>query len=106
MTLRFTTSDPISLLNEFKKLIKQTEPKGKIKSWIESDGGFRHNSDWKDKCLFMANISEDKTHLVFTTNQVKEEFAYAYYHGHLLQTFIEHLNTKFSSVRFFDGRQN
>ncbi|MBD8239512.1 hypothetical protein ALP39_200480 [Pseudomonas marginalis pv. marginalis] len=105
MTLRFTTSDPMSLLENFKNLIKQTEPKGKIKSWIAIDGGFRHNSDWKDKCLFQAVISADKTCLIFTTSQIKEEFAYAYYHGHLLQTFIEHLNTKFTGVNFFDGRK-
>ncbi|NAS96665.1 hypothetical protein CU664_14990 [Pseudomonas syringae pv. actinidifoliorum] len=106
MTVRFATSDPNALLTEFKKFINQKEAKGKIKSWIEADGGFRHNSDWKDKALFKVTIPEDKKHFDFYLAESKEEFAYAYYHGHILQTFIEHLNSKFSTASFFDRRKN
>ncbi|EKF64892.1 hypothetical protein B194_2112 [Serratia plymuthica A30] len=36
---------------------------------------------------------------------VKNGYAYAYYHGHLLQTFIEHLGGSFSSSTFSDSRK-
>lgn len=106
MTLKFRTDTPADLLAAFKKLINQRERKGKIDTWEEYDGGFRHTApDWKARGLFRSSISGDGKYLLFSMKKVEDPFAYAYYHGHLLQTFIEHLNARFQWATYVDGRK-
>lgn len=106
MVMKFRTDTPKNLLAQFKGLIEQKEPKGKIDTWEVHDGGFRHTSqNWRDKGLFKAFIPDDEKYLEFRLVTYKDAFAFAYYHGHLLQAFIEHLNDKFQHSLYIDGRQ-
>lgn len=106
MSIKFRTDTPSALLTKFKKLIAQDESKGRINTWEEYDEGFRHTAkDWKDKALFKAKISDDKKYLIFSISTLKDDYAYAYYHGHLLQTFIEHLSQDFQHSQYNDGRK-
>ncbi|MBR8657879.1 hypothetical protein KDH83_31685, partial [Achromobacter sp. Marseille-Q0513] len=99
MTIRFWTANPQGLLDKFKELIEQEEPKGRINTWEQHDGGFRHTAkDWKELGLFKSAIAEDKKSLIFNMTVNKGEYTYAYYHGHLLQTFIEHLGAHFQQA--------
>lgn len=103
--LRFKSSNPQGLLDNFKKLINQKEPEGKIDTWEEHDGGFRHTSkNWKDGGLFRAVISDDGQHLRFNLSTYKDDYSFSYYHGHLLQAFIEHLNKQFEWAQYIDKR--
>ncbi|AFI89583.1 hypothetical protein [Pectobacterium parmentieri] len=105
MTIRFWTNNPQGLLNKFKELIEQDEPKGRINTWEQHSEGFRHTArDWKELGLFIPRIADDNKSLIFNMKGVKNAYAYAYYHGHLLQTFIEHLGGRFSSSTFSDSR--
>jgi hypothetical protein len=105
MVMKFRTDTPQHLLGEFKALIEQKEQKGKIDTWEVHDGGFRHTSqNWQDKGLFKAYISDDKKYLEFRLVKYSDSFAFAYYHGHLLQAFIEHLSGKFQHSLYSDGR--
>ncbi|MEI7181969.1 hypothetical protein WCT96_01425 [Pectobacterium carotovorum] len=105
MTIRFWTDNPQGLLNKFKELIEQDEPKGRINTWEQQSGGFRHTAkDWKELGLFKPKIADDKKSLIFHMTTVKNDYAYAYYHGHLLQTFIEHLGGHFDRATFADSR--
>lgn len=36
----------------------------------------------------------------------ERQIIYAYYHGHLLQTFVDHLGEHFSAARYADTREN
>jgi hypothetical protein len=101
--LRFKSSNPQGLLDNFKKLINQKETKGKIDTWEEHDGGFRHTSkEWKDLGLFKASLSDDGQHLLFSFSKSKGTYSYAYYHGHLLQSFVQHLNKHFELAQYLD----
>ncbi len=105
MTIRFWTGNPQGLLNKFKELIEQDEPKGRINTWEQHSKGFRHTAnDWKELGLFTPKIADDKKSLVFSMTKAKGDYAYAYYHGHLLQTFIEHLSGRFDRATFSDSR--
>ena len=106
MTIKFRTDAPDALLTKFKNLINQDEPKGRINTWEEYEKGFRHTSkEWKDSALFNATVSDDKKYLIFTLAKSQGAYAYAYYHGHLLQAFIEHLGKYFISSLYNDGRK-
>lgn len=103
--IRFWTENPQGLLNKFKELINQDEPKGRINTWEEHKDGFRHTAkDWKETGLMEPVIADDKKSLYFKMTVAKGEYAYSYYHGHLLQTFIEHLSKHFKSAQFSDTR--
>lgn len=105
MALKFKTDNPQALLNKFKELINQTEAKGKIDTWEEHGKGFRHTSkNWTEGNLFVPDIPESNDVLRFTMAEVKDSYGYAYYHGHLLQVFVQHLNTLFVSALFTDTR--
>lgn len=104
--LRFYTAEPAALLSNFKQLINQKEPKGRIDTWEEHGKGFRHTAaDWKEKGLFEASIATDNKSLEFKTIELSEPYAFAYYHGHLLQAFVEHLGSRFSSAEYRDFRE-
>lgn len=105
MTIKFRSDNPQALLAKFKKLINQREADGKIKTWEEQDGGFVHTSEQgKGKGRFEASISVDGLYLIFSLKKSANDFSYAYYHGHLLQAFIEHLSAGFDFSRYVDGR--
>lgn len=104
--IKYRTDTPGKLLTEFKTRINQREQKGKIDTWEEYGGGFRHTAhDWKDKGKFIATISEDDQYLIFRMEKFEDSFAFAYYHGHLLQAFIAHLSPHFQFARYVDARE-
>lgn len=106
MSIQFRTDAPSVLLTKFKDLINQHEAKGRINTWAVDGAVFRHTAkDWKDKATFKATISEDKKYLIFSISELQGDYAFAYYHGHLLQTFIEHLNEHFQHSYYSDGRK-
>lgn len=106
MSIKFRTDAPGALLNKFKNLINQDEAKGRINTWAVDGSEFHHTAkDWKDRALFKATISDDNKYLIFSIIKLQDKYAYAYYHGHLLQIFIEHLNEHFQSSHYSDGRK-
>jgi hypothetical protein len=103
--LQFATDKPNELLQKFKRLINQKEKKGKIETWEEFEGGFRHTSeDWRKKGKFEAEISKDGKSLDFFLKKAEDHYTFSYYHGHLLQAFIEHLNNDFQKAQYTDTR--
>lgn len=104
--LRFKTDDPVVLLAAFRRLIRQSGRRGRIDSWEETASGFGHTApNWQGLAWFKAEISMDSRELLFLLHKPKSEYAFAYYHGHLLQVFIEHLNDGFDSAKYTDGRK-
>ena len=101
MAVYFFTSNAHALLNSFKQRIHQAEAKGKITTWAEdADGDFTHKSaEWGGKAWFRPVVSSDrltfkiiKQKTVTMTTQV-----YGYYHGHLIETFLNHFDNAFTS---------
>lgn len=102
MAVVFITSSPKALLDNFKARIKQTEAKGKITTWsVDSDGDFTHKADdWIHKAWFRPVVGADR----LTFNIIKNKdfnvasVVYAYYHGHLIETFLNHFDTQFKDA--------
>lgn len=98
MSVEFFTSTPKNLLNEFDKRISQSEPKGKINTWLKEGDYYTHKADdWAKKAWFLPRVESGK--LVFNIIKSKgsnvSSVVYGYYHGHLTETFLNHFDQLF-----------
>ncbi len=101
MAVYFVTAAPAALLKAFDDRIAQTEAKGKITTWQKSPDGkfYTHKAeDWKAKAWFQATV--DQGRLRFNIIRPKDKNVavevYGYYHGHLIETFLNHFDRDFS----------
>lgn len=100
MAIHFTTSEAKALLKEFDARIDQKEAKGKVTTWERSEDGnyYTHKApEWNKKAWFRSKIEANQ----LTFNLIKPKssnisvIVYAYYHGHLLETFLNHFDKHF-----------
>lgn len=102
MSVTFATKNPQSLLDAFKKRVNQDDQKDKITTWEEnSQGNFTHKAAQVAKQAYMCpSIGENV--LIFNIRAPKDkpisDYVYAYYHGHLTETFITHFKSYFSTA--------
>jgi hypothetical protein len=101
MAIYFETSDPSSLLEKFDARISQKEEKGKITTWEKSSDGkyYTHKAkEWHAKAWFLPQT--ESGWLVFNIIKPKNSnvktMVYAYYHGHLIETFLNHFDQDFT----------
>jgi hypothetical protein len=104
MAVHFQTTDPQGLLDQFDARILQKAPAGRITTWSIVDSGgnryYTHDAtQWKKKAFFKARIGNG----VLTFNIIKSSSSnvssiiYAFYHGHLIETFLNHFEHEFST---------
>jgi hypothetical protein len=102
MALFLTTTDPSGLLAEFKKRVKQTEQKGKITTWEENQqGNFTHKADQvRGEAWFCPTVEKGRLawYLKSPKGKTMTRYVYAYYHGHMTETFVNHFPTLFSNA--------
>lgn len=101
MAVHFQTDGPKQLLAMFMQAV--TAPhgtKGGITTWIKSETGelFTHAAeDWKGEAWFKPSVKPNG--LAFNTFPSKGKkvslLAYGYYHGHLIETFLNHFDLDF-----------
>jgi hypothetical protein len=103
MAVSFFTDSPQWLLNEFNKRIEQKEPKDKITTWERSSDGkyYTHKSDeWRKKAWFKPSVETGR--LIFNIIKPKDrnvtKVVYGYYHGHLIETFLNHFDHDFTKA--------
>jgi hypothetical protein len=101
MAVSFLTDAAKTLLKKFDAKIDQHEAKGKITTWERSEDGeyYTHTSaEWKKKAWMKPQIKSDR--LVFNIIKPKSSAVtttvYGYYHGHLIETFLNHFDTAFT----------
>ncbi|WP_426212289.1 hypothetical protein [Massilia sp. TWP1-3-3] len=110
MAVHFITGSPNALLKKFNDAIDQDEPKGKITTWQKhAQGGTTYYThvapQWHKKAFFRAKSAEGK----LTFNIIKPEGSnvttdvYAYYHGHLIETFLRHFDDSFTEGKATAG---
>lgn len=104
MAVFFSCEDPQALLNAFQARIEQSEPKDQITTWIRSEDGrfYTHRAkDWTRKAWFRPVIGPTTLafNIVKPVNQAISTVAYAYYHGHLIETFLAHFDDLFADAR-------
>lgn len=101
MAAYFETSKPSALLSEFNRRIKQTDQKGKITTWelSEDEKFYTHKSkDWNGQAWFSPTIDNGRLRFNIYPSKGKNVSitAYGYYHGHLLETFLNHFDQMFT----------
>ncbi|MCC3747024.1 hypothetical protein LLQ46_09225 [Rouxiella badensis] len=101
MAVDFLSPKPQELLNNFNKAIEQDDPKGKITTWVRSEDKvyYTHKAEgWNSKAWFKPSVKNG----ILTFNIIKPQnanittVAYAYYHGHLTETFLSHFDNLFT----------
>ena len=95
MAVYFSTDRAQALLNAFDAKIKQTEPKGKITTWQKIGNYYTHKStEWGGEAFFEPHVNA--TQLIFNIIKPKDKTitvpVYGYYHGHLIETFLNHFD--------------
>ena len=101
MAVHFECIDPQTLLRDFDVHIVQRDPVGRITTWEKSQDGqyYTHRAaEWARKAWFKAGVhgSYLSFYIVKSRDIEITARAYAYYHGHLIETFLAHFDTQFS----------
>jgi hypothetical protein len=104
MAVYFSTSAAKALLSAFDARIEQTEQEGKITTWEKSDDGkyYTHKAkEWAKKGWFRPATSDDRLtfNIIKPKNSDVTPLVYAYYHGHLIETFLNHFDNKFTTAQ-------
>lgn len=103
MAVHFFCDTPQALLAAFKARVEQTEPKDKVTTWeLHSDGQhYTHRAaDWNRRAWMRPSVHSDRLtfNIVRAQGGSVSSLTYAYYHGHLIETFLAHFDTMFSSA--------
>lgn len=103
MAVDFMTNNATNLLKLFKARIEQDEVKGKITTWMLSADkqDVTHKSDnWKHAAWFQPAVKNDRLtfNIIKTKSKTVTTVAYSYYHGHLIETFLNHFDSEFSEA--------
>ena len=104
MSVKFYTENPAALLQAFKEKINQKQQEGSITTWEITDAGaFTHKGQqYAGDAFFRAEPKPDDGYLLFRVTRPKGRNvtarAYAYYHGHLIETFLNHFDKMFSDA--------
>lgn len=101
MAVVFRTAKPKTLLKSFEDRISQENPEGKITTWEKSGDYYSHKAaQWAKKAFFLPRTADGE--LVFNIVRPKEKgvstTVYGYYHGHLIETFLNHFDEHFTSA--------
>ncbi|WP_445147301.1 hypothetical protein [Dyella sp. Tek66A03] len=101
MAVYFLTQNANALLQQFNARIEQTATEGKITTWERSSDGkyYTHKaSQWSKKAWLKATADADKLrfNVIRPAGINISSTVYAYYHGHLIETFLNHFDRDFS----------
>lgn len=101
MAVHFECTDPQTLLRNFDAHILQRESVGRITTWEKSQDGqyYTHRAaEWARKAWFKAGVQGNclSFYIVKSRDVELTGRAYAYYHGHLIETFLAHFDTQFT----------
>jgi hypothetical protein len=99
--ITFLTANPSALLKAFDDAIAKDNSKGGIATWEKNSKHYTHAAaQWTKKAYFEAHIEAGK--LVFNIIKNKSTNVtvpvYGYYHGHLLETFLNHFDAQFTGT--------
>lgn len=102
MAVHFKCADPHALMRDFDARIAQTEPVGRITTWEKIDGRhYTHRSaEWVRKAFFKCEVQAGQLtfFIVKPRDSILTTRAYAYYHGHLIETFLAHFDAQFTAA--------
>jgi hypothetical protein len=96
MAISFTTQDSRGLLAAFNQAIHD----GNVTTWERSDDDeyYTHKAaNWAMKAWFKPELGSDRLtfNIIRPQNANVTVLVYAYYHGHLSETFLNHFDQAF-----------
>lgn len=99
MAVIFKTNNPTKLLADFNTAIENS----KIATWERSQDGiwYTHKAaNWRALAWFKATVDNASCELRFniapSDGKTVGSLAYAYYHGHLIESFLSHFDSLFN----------
>jgi hypothetical protein len=104
MAIHFECRDPRSLLDAFDARVTQFDAKGKITTWEKHVDGTHYTHRAPEWCrkAWLQPVIESPGRLTFRIIKPKgmsiSTVVYAYYHGHLIETFLAHFDSMFTSA--------
>ena len=103
MSVTFQTADAAGLLRRFDAALTQAEVKGRILTWRKHEDArhYTHTSaQWQGQAYFSTLVGADGLifHIVRSTARPVSVAAYAFYHGHLVETFLNHFDREFNAA--------
>ena len=103
MAVNFDTNDAAGLLAAFDARIMQKDAKGKITTWEKSSNAqyYTHKaSEWNKKAWFKPTVYSNRLtfNILKPRDQNVTRLVYAYYHGHLIETFLAHFDHGFAEA--------
>lgn len=104
MSVKFATATPNALLKAFKEKVTQDEKEGSITTWeLLQSGHYTHKGhQYAREAFFLPEAQPHNNVLLFKIIRPQGENistrAYAYYHGHLIETFLNHFDKLFVSA--------
>src|ERR1700722_15632305 len=108
MAVYFLTNNAAGLLKAFNQAIANTQPANgsRVTTWRhvlhQGQNFYTHTSaNWADKCWFRADVEDNRLaiHILPFQNVKLTRETYAYYAGHLIETFIRHFPTIFTMAQ-------
>jgi hypothetical protein len=103
MAVHFTSEEPQALLHDFDARITQSDSTGRITTWEKTSNGrhYTHRAaEWTRKAWFKADVKEGclTFFIVKSRDLDMSTRTYAYYHGHLIETFLAHFDSRFAAA--------
>lgn len=105
MALLFYSASPEALLKKFNDAIEKKNEKGGITTWEKktknSEVLYTHLApNWSGKASFFVSTNSKEGWIRFGIRCEKyDPDVYAYYHGHLMETFLRHFPESFTMVK-------
>ncbi|MDF0489225.1 hypothetical protein PX554_13875 [Sphingomonas sp. H39-1-10] len=100
MSAYFETTQPKQLLADFDSAIKIGNAKGGITTWKKLVSGYytHTSSQWENEAFFLPAISANRLtfNIVKPNSKSITTVAYAYYHGHIIETMLSHFDKQFT----------
>lgn len=97
MAVYFLTTQPKTLLLDFKKKIDQ----GHVVTWLyDQDGDFTHTADqWRYKAWLRPSIESDRLtfYILKSTKQILTPTIYGVYHGRFIESVVTHCDKLFTN---------
>lgn len=103
MAVYVKTKNAAALLDFFREKVEQSNPDGKITTWKPSSDKkyFTHASkQWEYAAWMKPSVETDRLafYIIKSKDKAVTQTAYGFYHGHIVETFLNHFDLQFSSV--------
>lgn len=99
MAAYFETTSPRGLLTDFDKAIALGHAAGGIATWTKANGHYTHTSaQWGSLAFLKPSIGANRLtfNIVKPQNSTISVVTYGFYHGHIVETFLNHFDKQFT----------